>query len=245
MRFRTGITFSSGEQFILNLGLYALTALLYGFLSAGHTVQKMQRTESLNAGKYQKLLENKRILGTVIFWNVFMFCIGVALPLEVSMIEEKLKMSSYWYGIGNAVEGVGMLLASAFVLGKISKLKPSSVIAIGLFCASLSYFVIGIAGNIGVYFVGACLVGITATFCPLGFKTEIQLVSNPETIGRTFATSRFFILLSRVCGSLVAGQMLQLCGIRAVYFVIAGILLVAAAVYVQTEKNKFLANVTG
>ena len=29
-----------------------------------------------------------------------------------------------WYGIGNMVEGLGMMVASAFILGKIKKLKP-------------------------------------------------------------------------------------------------------------------------
>lgn len=73
--------------------------------------------------------------------------------------------------------------------------------------------------------------GVTATFCPLGFKTEIQMESEPESVGRTFAVSRFFILLSRMGGSLVVGQMLKLWNIRVLYFGIAGILLAAAMGY--------------
>lgn len=68
---------------------------------------------------YPQIFENKNLLLIVAFWNIFMICIGIASPLEISMIEDTLKMSSAWYGIGNMVEGIGMMIASAFILGKI------------------------------------------------------------------------------------------------------------------------------
>lgn len=43
---------------------------------------------------YIKIFQKERILSTVIFWNIFMLCIGIALPLEITMIEDTLKMSS-------------------------------------------------------------------------------------------------------------------------------------------------------
>lgn len=223
--------FEVNINLVLNIILYVVTALLYGFIVFVHASQEANTGGDKRLKGYKALFVNKRILITVIFWNVFMYCIGVASPLEIIMIEEKLEMSSHWYGIGNAVEGVGMLAASALVLGKIRKLKPSSVIALGLSSAALSYVVIGISDNIWVYFIGACLVGITATFCPLGFKTEIQLESEPESIGRTFTTSRFFILLSRVGGSLAVGLLMRVWDIRVLYFGIAGLLLAAAVGY--------------
>lgn len=216
---------------VLSCALYMVTAFLYGFIIFIHVPQDSYIDGDKKLKVYMNLVRNKRILVTVFFWNIFMFCIGLASPLEVSMIEEKLQMPSHWYGIGNAVEGMGMLVASAFVLGKIRKLRPSSVIVLGLICAALSHIVIGISGNIWVYFLGAVLGGITATFCPLGFKTEIQMEAEPESVGRTFAVSRFFILLSRMGGSLIVGQMLKLWNIRMLYFAIAGILIAAAVGY--------------
>lgn len=108
----------------------------------------------------------------------------------------------------------------------------------GLICSALSYTVIGISGNIWVYFGGACLVGITATFCPLGFKINIQMESEKESEGRTFAVSRFFILLSRMGGSLAVGQMIKIWNIRAVYFFIAGVLFVTAVGYERYIRRK-------
>ena len=223
--------FEVNNNLALNIILYVVTAILYCFIVFVHAPQEANTSCGKMLKGYKALFANKHILITVIFWNVFMYCIGVASPLEIIMIEEKLEMSSYWYGIGNAVEGVGMLAASALVLGKIRKLKPSSVIALGLCSASLSYIIIGISDNIWVYFIGACLVGITATFCPLGFKTEIQLESEPEYIGRTFATARFFILLSRIGGALAVGLLMRVWDIRMLYFSISGLLLATAVGY--------------
>ena len=131
-----------------------------------------------------------------------------------------------------------MLTASVFILGIIKKLRPEYIIELGLFSSALSYFVIGSAGNIWVYFVGACLVGITATFCPLGFKTEIQIKSNPAFIGRTFTGARSLVLLARIGGSLVVGQASKVWEIRAIYYVIAGILLLAAVFYRRKSNGK-------
>ncbi len=223
---------------VLSCALYVVTTFLYGFIIFAHVSKNYHISGDKKLKGYMSLFRNKRILATVLFWIIFMFCIGVTSPLEVSMIEEKLQMPSHWYGVGNAVEGVGMLVASAFVLRKIRNLKPSSVITLGLMSSTLSYIVIGISGNIWVYFLGACLVGMTATFCPLGFKTEIQMESETESVGRTFAVSRFFILLSRMGGSLAVGQILKIWNIRAVYFCVAGILFVAVVGYKRyTQKE--------
>ena len=180
---------------------------------------------------YIKIFQKERILSTVIFWNIFMLCIGIALPLEITMIEDTLKMSSAWYGIGNMVEGLGMMVASAFILGKIKKLKPENIISLGLFTAALSYLMIGISPNIWMYFIGAGLVGMTSTFCPLGFKTEIQVESSPEIVGRTFTTARFTILISRTVGSLIVGGLLNIFSIRIVYYGLTGILMVSAIIF--------------
>ena len=73
--------------------------------------------------------------------------------------------------------------------------------------------------------------GITATFCALGFKTESQLKCNPDTVGRTFTAGRFTILLSRAAGSLIVGKILSFAAIRAVYYGISGIFCNSILVY--------------
>ena len=214
--------FDIGINLVINILLYIISAVIYGFIQMNcmqgmNYIEKKEKKIYRKKGiwrTYIKIFQNAEILPTVIFWNIFMLCIGIASPLEITMIEDTLKMSSVWYGIGNMVEGLGMMAASAFILGKIKKLKPENIISLGLFTAALSYLMIGISPNIGMYFIGAGLVGMTSTFCSLGFKTEIQVKSNPEVVGRTFTTARFTILISRTAGSLIVGNLLNIFNIR-------------------------------
>lgn len=221
--------FSIQVNLVIDIILYGITGFLYLLLPSG-ILGNMEKEKEEKKG-YASIIKNKRILCTVLFWNFFMLCIGIASPLEISMIEDTLGMSSSWYGIGNTVEGIGMLLASGFVLGIIKKLKPESIILLGLFSAAMSYGVIGIAGNIGVYLFGAGLVGVTSTFCPLGFKTAVQIQSETNLVGRTFTASRFTILITRMIGSLLVGGMLTVWNIRVIYYLLAGFLVITAMAY--------------
>lgn len=221
--------FSIQVNLVIDIILYGIMGFLYLLLPSG-ILGNMEKEKEEKKG-YASIIKNKRILCTVLFWNFFMLCIGIASPLEISMIEDTLGMSSSWYGIGNTVEGIGMLLASGFVLGIIKKLKPESIILLGLFSAAMSYGVIGIAGNIGVYLFGAGLVGVTSTFCPLGFKTAVQIQSETNLVGRTFTASRFTILITRMIGSLLVGGMLTLWNIRVIYYLLAGFLVIIAVAY--------------
>lgn len=230
--------FSIQANLIIDIILYGITGLLYLLLPSG-ILGNIEKQKEEKKG-YASIIKNKRILCTVLFWNFFMLCIGIASPLEISMIEDTLGMSSSWYGIGNTVEGIGMLLASGFVLGIIKKLKPENIILLGLFSAAMSYGVIGIAGNIGVYLFGAGLVGVTSTFCPLGFKTAVQIQSETNLVGRTFTASRFTILITRMIGSLLVGGMLTLWNIRVIYYLLAGFLVITAVAYYFVNRQKEL-----
>lgn len=230
--------FSIQVNLVIDIILYGITGFLYLLLPSG-ILGNMEKEKEEKKG-YASIIKNKRILCTVLFWNFFMLCIGIASPLEISMIEDTLGMSSSWYGIGNTVEGIGMLLASGFVLGIIKKLKPESIILLGLFSAAMSYGVIGIAGNIGVYLFGAGLVGVTSTFCPLGFKTAVQIQSETNLVGRTFTASRFTILITRMIGSLLVGGMLTLWNIRVIYYLLAGFLVIIAVAYYFVNGQKEL-----
>ena len=119
-------------------------------------------------------------------------------------------------------------------MGIIKKLKPESIILLGLFSAAMSYGVIGIAGNIGVYLFGAGLVGVTSTFCPLGFKTAVQIQSETNLVGRTFTA------ITRMIGSLLVGGMLTLWNIRVIYYLLAGFLVVTAVAYYFVNRQKEL-----
>lgn len=94
--------FQVNINLVLSCVLYMVSAFLYSFITFDNLSRSLYTESDKKRRGYMDVVRNKRILITVLFWNVFIFCIGVASPLEVSMIEEKLQMPSHWYAIGNA-----------------------------------------------------------------------------------------------------------------------------------------------
>ncbi|MDO4293903.1 MAG: MFS transporter [Eubacteriales bacterium] len=180
--------------------------------------------------------KRKPVIVTTFFWSMFMLCIGITSPLEIIMIEDVLNMSSLYYGIGNTVEGIGMLFASGVLCILKHKINTGRVIAAGLIMAVLSYGVIGISNNIRIYFIGAFFVGATATCCPLGFKYAVQTNCSIEKIGRVFTAVRFTVLLFRILGIGFAGLMLRAAGIRCIYIVTSAGLFLLALMYIYVEN---------
>lgn len=225
------LNFPMEANIILDILLYVGTVAVYIWMKTASTEPTRRECGDNVLKPYKYILTNKKILFTVISWGIFMFCIGIAAPLEILMIEQKLQMPSAYYGFGNTVEGIGMLVASVLLLGLVRKLGSVSIIKIGLFTATASYFILGISYNMWMYFFGACLVGVTATLCPLGFKTLLQIEGEPQVMGQMFTASRFFVLLSRVAGSAVVGTALGMIGIRGVYYLVGFILLGLALWY--------------
>ena len=222
----------------IDIILFAASAVIYMFLRLTDNPNATAGEAASSKIRYLSMIKDNKLLKTIIFWNIFMLCIGITTPLEISMIENTLQMPSSYYGIGNTVEGIGMLAASGLILWRVRKLRPDKIIIIGLFSAAFSYLVIGTAGNIFIYYTGACLVGMTACLCPLGFKTEIQMKCEQTVIGRVFTTTRFTVLLSRIAGSLIVGNVLKIWNIRIIYLWVAVILILAALWALFYEKQK-------
>lgn len=231
------VSFSFRANLIFASICITFAAIFYHLLNVKKNIIKEQKKTIKGWNGYFYIFKNQNIARMILFWNIFMLCIGITSPLEISMIEETLGMSSTYYGIGNSVEGIGMLVASVFILGLIKKLYPGTIIALGLFCSSLSYLIIGLSGNIFIYFIGAAFVGITSTCCPLGFKTEIQLNIDPIIMGRAFTTARFTVILSRIAGSALTGLALRVINIRFIYFIVFGILAVSSFIYLKWTRT--------
>lgn len=191
----------------------------------------------------QRVITNKNFLSRqlippTIFWCVFMFLIGIASPIEIYMIKNILNMSSVYYAIGNGVEGVGMIIATCYIIKFVSNFSSQDIIQIGLVLSAISYFIIGISYNIFVYLIGAILVGITSTFCPLGFKTEIQQICNKKTIGTEYTRIRMLIMIFRILGILLVGILSDTFEIRYIYFSLTIVLIVTAILFNKYKSSK-------
>ena len=103
--------------------------------------------------------------------------------------------------------------------------------------SSVAYLVIGVSPDFYVYLIGAFFVGAAAALCPLGFKTAVQTYSNKNIVGRTFAISRFVVIIVRLIGVSVSGWIVLKCGIRRLYM-LASIIMILSAVTFLLRRGK-------
>jgi hypothetical protein len=106
-----------------------------------------------------------------------------------------------------------------------------------MLCATLSYFFIGVSPNIWVYYIGAFLVGTTSALCPMGYRNELQMVCERDTIGRTISSVRFLVVLARLFGTVIISFCINEKYIRYTYIVVATILLFT---FISIKKNGLL-----
>lgn len=224
----------------LNIILCGIVAVLYCFLKVEKKNVSNDEDGAEDGSKdtlaIKQVLQNRKVVSTVVFWALFMFVIGLMGPLEIVMIQDILHSPSDFYGIGNSVEGVGMLIASATLIGVSRKMSPNRVLAMGLVISAIAYFIIGISPDFSVYVIGAFFVGAAAALCPLGFKTAVQIFSDKSIVGRTFALSRFVVIIARLVGVSVSGVIVLRLGVRSLYE-LAGIIMALSAVIFLMQKG--------
>lgn len=232
---------SLNSMLVLNSILCGIVTLLYALLKIEKTSIEL-KTEVMQKQGNKKInnmiWNNRKVLRTIVFWTIFMFIIGLLGPIEIVMIKTVLHSPSDFYGIGNSVEGIGMLLASAVLMKVSKKMSPNKVICIGLFLSAGAYFIIGISLNFSIYLTGAILVGCAAALCPLGFKTAIQTVGDKNSLGRVFAYSRFLVILSRLIGISVSGLVILKLGARNLYLLAGVIMSISAVTFLDQRIQK-------
>ena len=191
----------------------------------------------------RSIFKNNNTVFVIIFWFIFMLCIGIIGPLGIVMIENVLNLPLNYIGYIGVIGGVGNLLASVALLSKVKKLEPNKAVSIGLLLSAVGYFIIGYTPNIFVYFLGLLFVGMTAGICPFGFRTSLKVYTENTMLGRTFSLTRFIVLFARIAGLLLSGMLINIIYIRHIYFIVAGMLFLATVgtfFYYKKKPNSTL-----
>lgn len=223
------------------LGLICYIAISFNDLDRKHVdIRNNEQIPLCNKFRFEDIsLLPSSIIAPSLSWIGFMFCIGLATPIEIKMIKDVIGKSSVYFGIGNTIEGIGMIIATTILMKIVGGKKPEDVIKIGLLCGAISYVALGMAFNINVYFIGALLVGITATFCPIGFKTAIQLNTNADMIGRQYSKVRLMVVIARILGTLFIGIMSEIISVRVSYFIIAALVSINLVIFMKFDKKVY------
>jgi MFS family permease len=154
-----------------------------------------------------------------------MFAISCFGPLIAVYVRDELQASARWFGIINAMIGVGMIggtLIMSRLAQKVSKthLALWGLLTMGAFVVVLAAFKTIPAASISMFGVG---VGVVFVF--VSAQTLMQGQTPMELIGRVSSSVMSVLCIAQLIGLLVSGSLAQTLGIRNLFYASAAMLL--------------------
>jgi MFS family permease len=168
------------------------------------------------------------LLGTMIAAGVTMLGLGAVNVLFVPLMIRELQVPATWLGAVDGAQTLSMILAAGLVAALAARLRPTTLIVIGL--AGVAAFVGLIAGVTNVWQVVALLFAVGWFVTPLeaSIGTVIQTATRDRERGRVAATLHAVMSAASVLSMAMAGVFGDLLTIRTVY-VMAGVVVGIAA----------------
>jgi len=221
--------------FTIDALTFVASALLVARLSVsgraeatGEVVDKPSARREFAAG--MRVIRRSRLLmGMLVGASITMFGLGAVNAVLVPFVVGELALKETWFGLLEASQATSMILAGALAAVLATRLKPTTVIPIGLGVVGV---VAGLfAGLTSVWQLGALLfvMGWFVTPLQASFATIIQTETPPEMLGRTGAALNAALTGSNVAAMAIAGAFAAVIGVRSV-FVAAGVIVVISAV---------------
>lgn len=168
------------------------------------------------------------LLGTMIAAGVTMLGLGAVNVLFVPLLIRDLQVPATWLGAVDGAQTLSMILAAGLVAALATRLRPTTLIVIGL--AGIAVFIGLTAGVTNVWQVVALLFAVGWFVTPLeaSIGTLIQTATRDRERGRVGATLHAVTSAASVLSMAMAGVFGDLLTIRTV-FILAGVVVGIAA----------------
>ena len=168
------------------------------------------------------------LLGTMIAAGVTMLGLGAVNVLFVPLLIRDLQVPATWLGAVDGAQTLSMILAAGLVAALATRLRPTTLIVIGL--AGIAVFIGLTAGVTNVWQVVALLFAVGWFVTPLeaSIGTLIQTATRDRERGRVAATLHAVMSAASVLSMAMAGVFGDLLTIRTV-FILAGVVVGIAA----------------
>lgn len=213
---------------------FVISAILVGRLSVSGqsepTVQVAEKVSALSefTAGLRVIRRSPLLVGMLVGVGITMFGLGAVNAVLVPFVVGELELKETWFGLLEASQSTSMILAGAVTAVMAARLKPTTVIPIGLGAIGV---VVGLfAGLTSIWQLGILMFVLGWFVAPLqaSFATVVQTETPPEMLGRTGAALNAAATASNVAAMAIAGAFAAVVGVRSV-FVAAGVIVVIAA----------------
>ena len=159
-----------------------------------------------------------------------MFVIGCFGPLIAIYVRDSLHASTKMFGIVSPMIGLGMLLGvnGLNIFGK--KLSNTLLVYCGLCGIAVGLVILTLLPHVWSTLVGNFIIGIAVAAIIVPAQTLFQQATPPELMGRVGSTFMSIVFAAQIAGLVLSGILTQHMGVRRVFALCAGMLIVLVAV---------------
>jgi DHA3 family macrolide efflux protein-like MFS transporter len=159
-----------------------------------------------------------------------MFVIGCFGPLIAIYVRDSLHASTKMFGIVSPMIGLGMLLGINGLNAFGKKLSNTFLVYCGLFGIAVGLVILTLLPHVWSTLVGNFIIGFSVAAIVVPAQTLFQQATPPELMGRVGSTFMSIIFSAQILGLVLSGLLTQHIGVRQVFALCAGMLLVLMAV---------------
>jgi DHA3 family macrolide efflux protein-like MFS transporter len=182
----------------------------------------------LKAG-FGELAKSRVLVGLVSGVGVVMLGLGAVNVLLVPFVVEDLAVSETWFGLIQAGQTGGMVLAGVALAALATRLRPKLLLVGGVAVVGVMTLLLASVGTIWQLIVGLFVVGLSVAPVQASASTLLQTTSPPEMLGRIGGTFAAVATGASIGSMAIAGLLAAQFGTRSVFFM-AGLLVMSSAV---------------
>jgi MFS family permease len=159
-----------------------------------------------------------------------MFVLGCFGPLIAVYVRDTLHGSTKVFGVASAMIGIGMLLGINALNAFAKNIKNTVLVYSGLGGIAVGLVMLTVLGFVWSTIVGNFIIGFSVAGIIIPTQTMIQQETPSALMGRVGSTVMSTIFTAQILGLVASGLLTERIGVRQVFAVCAGMLVVLIVV---------------
>ncbi|HWF85213.1 MAG TPA: MFS transporter [Vicinamibacterales bacterium] len=169
------------------------------------------------------ILHHAAVLFVVLAMAAGLFTIGCFGPLIAIYVRDTLHAAARLFGFVSGMIGVGLLAGTLGIRALARHVKNDTLVLSGLAGIGAGVLLLGAVPLIAATLAGAFVIGFAFAAIIVPAQTLMQQETPHAMLGRVSSTVTSVVFLAQIGGLILSGIFAELIGIRAVFFLCAGI----------------------
>jgi MFS transporter, DHA3 family, macrolide efflux protein len=158
-----------------------------------------------------------------------LFTIGCFAPLISIWVRDTLHGSARVFGLVSGAVGIGMLVGTQPIRRLSARVSHDTLVLSGLAGIGVAVLLLGAVPHIAAALASTFTIGFAFAAIMVPAQTLMQRETPHEMLGRVASTQISVLFLAQILGLVLSGTLAEIFGVRAVFFLCAGLSLALVA----------------